>query len=105
MKIRILNIEWNLILCSDSYYKKKHGSDSRAMLYENTKTIYFCKSELDLNLIRHELLHAFVSSSSIRSSKLNASQMEELCAEIVAHHLTDILILSEYILTNLTSRR
>lgn len=86
IKIKIKGIEWSIFAQTPAAYKRKHGSDSHAITYTKDREIFFNLSTLAPNYLRHEVLHAYVASSSTNSSSLTADQMEELAAELYGDH-------------------
>lgn len=95
--IQIKGLEWQVFSQTNTSYIRQHGKDSGAITYLKEKQIYFNKDHFNPGYIRHELLHAFVSSSGINSSSLDADQIEELCAEIVEEHYFEIGSLTDKI--------
>lgn len=84
--MQIKGIEWTIHLQSHSSYKRKHGSDSDAIMYPDLREIYYSKEMLIPRIVRHELMHAWVESSGIYCSNMKAGQMEELCSVIIGDH-------------------
>ena len=98
IKIKIKGIEWAIYAQTPAAYKRKHGSDSHAITYPRDREIYFNKETLAPDYVRHELLHAYVSSSSTNSSSLTTDQMEELCAEMIGEHGPELFLFVDQIL-------
>jgi hypothetical protein len=98
LKIKIKGIEWQIFAQTPAAYKRKHGSDSHAITYTKDREIYFNKETLAPDYVRHELLHAYVASSSTNSSSLTTDQMEELCAEMVGEHGIEMMLFADQIL-------
>ena len=97
-KANIKGIDWEFHLQTVRAYVRDHGKDSGAITYLGDKDVYFSDSQLSPGTIRHELLHVYVASSGTNSSDLDASQMEELCAEILELHGPEIMLLTDKIL-------
>jgi hypothetical protein len=98
LKITMKGIEWTVYAHSTASYKRRHGSDSHAITYTKDREIFFNKDTLAPDYVRHELLHAFVASSSTNSSSLDVDQMEELCAEIIGEHGVELMLYADQIL-------
>jgi hypothetical protein len=87
MVLKIKDIKWHLALLDDVDYNKKHGTDSLGITESEHRIIDFKKSAFSESLIRHELMHAYISSCCIASmGELTDIDMEEICAEIVGDH-------------------
>lgn len=83
----IKGIKWKIYLQTRAAYVRKHGNDSKCIVYPTDKEMYFDKSELRTNLIRHEVYHAFIASTDIEnSSKLTADDMEEIACTIYGNN-------------------
>lgn len=76
--------EWHFYLESPRVYERNHGGDSDAVTYPKEREVYFNRSAFDTNVVRHELMHIFVSESQVVSSPdFTKDDMEDLAAEIV----------------------
>ena len=98
LTINVKGLDWSIYVQTKSAYTRNHGSDSSAITYPSSREVYFNKYDISIGLIRHELLHVFVSSNNVTSSRLSPAQIEELCCEIVQDHFRDIDMLSEKVL-------
>lgn len=82
--IPIKGSEWHFFLESTTVYKRKHGTDSEAIMYPKEKEVYFNASMFDTSNVKHELFHVYVAESHvISSSDFTKDDMEEIGAEIV----------------------
>lgn len=99
LKISIKGIDWTIFGQSNASYVREHGNDSAAITYPAHREIYFNFSYVTPGYVKHELMHAYVSSSGTNSSKLAADQVEELCAEIIEEHYYEIGDISNKILS------
>ena len=98
--LNIKGRDWKFSLFSDKKFDKLHnpdGVESIAMTLAGSYEVHFRKSNWDVVTIRHELLHVLVSMSLVSSADLSSSDVEELCAEIVGHHSTEIIHWSDRI--------
>lgn len=91
LQFNIKGIDWTFYCQSNSSYIKAHGSDSEAITYTKERKVYFNKSHLQPNAVIHEVFHAYVASCGTNSSSLKPDQVEELCCEIIAEHIFEIL--------------
>lgn len=97
-KSKIKGHEWSFHGQTNAAYVRKHGSDSSAITYTKDREIYFNLSCMAPDYVRHELLHAYIASSSTNSSNLDADQVEELCCEIFGEFGPEIDLLADKIL-------
>lgn len=83
----IKGAEWHFYLESSSVYRRKHGSDSGAIVYIKEREVFFNKAEFDTNAVRHEIFHIYVAESNTNSSPdFTKDDMEDLGAEIMGEH-------------------
>jgi hypothetical protein len=92
LKLTFKGVEWTLHMQSDAAYSKMHGKDSDACTYPGDKEAWFARSSMIPSIVRHELLHIYVSSSGINSASLDKDQMEELCAELFEEHGPEMML-------------
>jgi hypothetical protein len=86
--------EWHFYLESSSVYKRKHGSDSGAIVYIKEREVFFNRADFDTDAVRHELFHIYVAESNTKSSPdFTKDDMEDLGAEIMGEH--GVLIVQE----------
>ena len=95
--ISIKGIKWTFEAFPLKKYKSMHGSESVAITDKMKKELHFIIGKCDIHTIRHEVLHAFVSSCCIDSADLDADAIEEIGAEIQAWHHDDIGRISKVI--------
>jgi hypothetical protein len=99
--IEIKGRPWRFILLPDKRYDKLHNPDpddiSAAITLPTTYEVHFRKSDWDIVTIRHELLHVLYNMSLVSSTNLSTEDVQELCAEIVAHHCSEIIVWSDRI--------
>jgi hypothetical protein len=83
----IKGVKWKIYLQTHAAYVRKHGKDSKCIVYPDDKEMYFNKAELRTCLIRHEVFHAFTASIDTEySSKLTADDMEEIACTIYGNN-------------------
>jgi hypothetical protein len=80
-------VKWKIYLQTHAAYVRKHGKDSKCIVYPDDKEMYLDKSELRASLIRHEVFHAFIASTDTEnSSKMTADDMEELACTVYGNN-------------------
>lgn len=95
LKIKIKDVNWTTEILDDNIYIKQHDDTSLGITDSDTKNIHFRKSAFSESLVRHELMHAYVSSCCVDSmSEMEPEDMEELCCEIIGMHGKQIMNLS-----------
>lgn len=110
-KVNVRGSEWKFILLSDNKYDTLFNEDSSkegsladapklsaAQTVLDEKKVYVRDSDCNGLVIRHELGHCYVAASHIGSAELTAAQMEEVCCDIIAENLEEILKHSNTIL-------
>ena len=100
--ISIKGRDWKFTLVQDKRYDKLYNSEeegegSAAITLPTIYEVHFRKSNWDIVTIRHELLHVLYNMSLVSSTNLSTEDVQELCAEIVAHHCTEIILWSDRI--------
>ena len=96
--INVKGRDWTFKLFTDRAFDKLHNPNDEgnaAMTLPTKYEVHFAKSEWDLIDIRQELGHLFAYMSRTSSAELSAEQTEELMCEIVAHHATEIILISD----------
>lgn len=94
-KIEILGQKWKVFLHEEEYYVKVYGDNDSGHTTESIKEIHINNSELNLETIVHELVHAFYASLCIRSAHVDVEQQEEILCEMFALHGSKILKLGK----------
>lgn len=103
-KLKIKGIEWVVYLQTDAAYVRSHGKDSSAIMSPEDHEIFFKKSGIRPEFVRHELFHAYLASCSTNSSNLTALQIEELCAEVYGEHALEMALQCDQILAFLLKK-
>lgn len=105
VKIVIKDVHWTLEVLEDKKYEEEHGKDSHGITDKSKLKVDLKLTSLSQALVRHELLHVYVSSCCINSiDDMDDSGMEELCAEIVEFHLEDMAKHSKSLYSKLKSQ-
>lgn len=93
--------DWKFVLMTDKRFDKLYneGRDdaSAAMTLPTIYEVHFRKSDWDGVTIRHELLHVLYNMSLVSSTNMSTDDVQELCAEIVGHHSSEIILWSDRI--------
>ena len=93
LEISIKDVKWKVFSQSPSYYKKVHKklADSHGITYIDDCEVYFPRIGVHINIVRHELIHMLVASSSTnRMTETTADDREEHIAQLIEHHYEDI---------------
>lgn len=91
LHIKIKGITWKIYVQAPSVYARKHGSTTHAIVYPEDREAYFQKKFIKLGLIRHELIHMLVESSSTgRMIKTTPDDREEHIAGLMEDHFYEI---------------
>lgn len=101
MKVVILGKSWRVKVVSPKTYMKNHGDDSDAITDLNKRVIDFRNDEFNIEVIRHEIFHAFLEESMVSRASLTPEQVEEIAAEIVGRYAEEICNLGNEILNKL----
>lgn len=99
--LQIKGRDWKFALLPDRRYDKLYnsaeGDHSAAITLPTVYEVHFRKSDWDIVTIRHELLHVLYNMSLVSSTSLTPDDVQELCAEIVGHHCSEIILWSDRI--------
>lgn len=89
-RIRIKGARWKYRLLSYARFCKYHPEinpeDDPAVTDCGNKIIDFYVKDLDLIVVRHEIIHGFISELHIESASLSVAQIEEVIADLVAEN-------------------
>jgi hypothetical protein len=101
MKIHVKGIEWSILLVPEDLYLSKFNEKSAGITRKDIKYVYYNNRFFNLRLVRHELMHMYVSSCCGDSMlDLSLYDFEELFAGIIEDHLDDIMEQSNNIYDN-----
>jgi hypothetical protein len=99
--IQIKGRDWTFQLLTDRRFDKLYNTDtedtSGAITLPTVYEVHFRRSNWDIVTIRHELLHVLYNMSLVSSTSLSVTDVQELCAEIVGHHSSEIILWSDRI--------
>lgn len=83
----IFGFKWKYHLVKPVPFAKAFGEDTAAITFPYpTAHIFFCHGSVDLGLVRHELVHAYLSHLPVGSANLTEPQSEEVTAEFVQYY-------------------
>lgn len=85
-KYPIQGDNWTITVLKTKKFQKKYGAGASGLTIFNKKAIILDKSELCLELIKHELWHAYLSNQLVKSANLKIHQFEEVTAEMFETH-------------------
>jgi hypothetical protein len=103
MKIVILGKTWRTKLVTPRTYIKNHTDDSDAITILTDRAIHFRTDCFNIEVIRHELLHAFMEETMMNRASLSPFQVEEIAAEIVGRYAEEIVSLAKDIHNHFSS--
>jgi len=99
--LNIKGRDWRFLLLTDRRYDKLHNPDpeqaSQGVTIPTTYEVHFRKSSWDVVTIRHELFHVLFNMSLLSSTDLTTDNLQEISAEIVAHHAIEIILWADRI--------
>jgi hypothetical protein len=93
LEITIKDVRWKIFSQSPSYYKKIHKMDANSygITYPDDKEVFFPRRPVKISIVRHEVLHMLVTSSSTdRMVETTADDREEHIAQLLEDHYEDI---------------
>lgn len=96
--IKIKGAVWKVYFLTPTAYLKKFKDEGPAHVAGESRSFYFVKNEINLGIVRHELLHAIIYESHIESAELEAKQIEELCCSVIQYNWHDIAEMAEEII-------
>lgn len=86
MKIKVGDTNWEVILQYKTQFEEQHGQDCVALTDKTSKEMFFCKDNVTLDTIIHELFHAYMELTLTSSAGLSGPQVEEVAAELVSKY-------------------
>lgn len=99
----VLGKSWTLRLLARKKYVRKNGTNA-AVTAGWKRIIDLGPRGYDLETIRHELVHAYLTEMGYDCvDNLTAAQMEELCCELFARRGQEILDLADELLEKMAN--
>ncbi len=79
-RIKIMGATWVYNLYSRDGFLKLHPdcANDAALILPKTRQIHFCQGEATLEIVRHEVRHAFIAELCLDSTDLTIDQFEEI---------------------------
>jgi len=81
---------WNAYLVDDDD-DVIASTDAAAETHTDKKEIYFRSGELTMEIVLHELFHAFVGYTYTEDAQLTQGQMEEVCCTLFSYRWKTIV--------------
>lgn len=98
MKLNIRGRKWTIKVLPSKEFIKTHGKSTGAITRFKFRDIIFDKTELTIQTIIHELIHAYMSESHLQSAtRLKVIDYEEIVCETLSEYIYEILRQAEYI--------
>lgn len=86
MVVKVLNKKWKIIVRSDKVHNEQHPNSHAVAVLEDRR-IFVRRSSLDVETIRHEIVHAYTHELSLVEIGLDTEeQFEEFFAELFAKY-------------------
>lgn len=104
MMYPILGITWDVNVFSPDDYINKHGTDSRGITVTDKFIMDFREDELNIELVVHELVHAYLDSQ-VNFFSIEEDKQEENVAEFFEKFGSRIIHDSRIIYDQLTKEK
>lgn len=101
LKFQVLGKPWMLRVLKRRKFAITHGLGAVAATYVNRRVIDLGPDGLDIETIRHELVHAFFGELCLNSATLDRDAFEEITAEFVSKRAPELLKIADEILKQL----
>lgn len=101
--------KWKYRRVSLKYFFKLHpeylkeDDENFAVMDDVAKTVDFVKGKITRATVRHELFHVYCRTLYLASTKMDASEIEEVQADMLAEHLDSYYNHCEEVYANLTA--
>lgn len=83
--------KWKIKLLCPEYYTKQYGADSAALTLPKEKILAFSTDEISLNVVTHEVTHAFITYLHYEDANLSLDQLEEMFCSMMEHQGQELL--------------
>lgn len=91
IKIKVLDIDWKVHVVDEEAFKKRFDFEAQGVTLPTVYEIVFVDSDLCLQVVTHELGHAYFSSLCVDTCSLRKNQLEEVLVEMFAIHGANII--------------
>lgn len=82
---------WKIFVFESEEFVSKFGEGMSAFTDSKRKQVFFDSEDLDLEVVRHELFHAYASYLCLDAATLSNEQLEEIYAELFAKEGTKMI--------------
>ncbi len=84
VRLNIKGERWKIFIFEGDEYRSKFGDTTSGFTDVKRKQMFYCGEDLDLELVKHELWHAYATHLRLDAVKLEPGQLEEIFAEMFA---------------------
>jgi predicted metallopeptidase len=91
MKIFILGQPWKVKVINGELFNKTYGSELAGVTDLTAREIVIHASDFNVEVIVHELVHAYYAGMCVGSASLRAHQVEECFCDLFAKYHKEIL--------------
>ena len=90
IQLSIKGLDWKFKLYSNKEYIRLNGKSSQGFTMKAEREAHFNLNYIETPLILHELVHVYMSSCCIDSAEIDPYEREEIFADLISHHISDI---------------
>lgn len=105
VRFDVMGKKWRAFVLTTRDYRKKCGKDSVAITRIDKRRIYLSPEGVNKETIIHELVHAYLEELCTSSTNMDAEDLEEVFAELVAKRGRELLDLGRYLYTRLKVKK
>lgn len=95
IKFQVLGKKWTLRVMGMRRYMKKNGDDSLAITHVSKRRVDLSPFGCNRDTVMHELVHCYLAEMCTHSATIDADELEEIFAEMLAHRGRELLRLGE----------
>jgi hypothetical protein len=88
---KVLGKGWRLQVITPQQYEARFDKQSVGITLSTKKEIYLPADHVTLEVILHEIAHAFFDEVCAHAADLEGEQMEEIACDLIAKHATEML--------------
>lgn len=97
VQVQIRGINFKCRLLKDADFEILHGNQADGSTGLLSKTIDFKASRLSMELVKHEIFHAYFYTSLTETALLEPLQVEECAAELFAYFGAEMIKTSDHV--------
>lgn len=101
IKIKIKGDTWKVQVFDNEEFVEKFGEGMAAFADVERHQMFFDAEDLNLQVVRHEVFHAFTSYLHLDAVALQPEQLEEIYCEMFAKDGPKMMALSQKLFTRL----